>query len=238
MTYDGIPAFRRIRPPLFKYLPWQYAIGLLERGSVRIGTAYDFRRVEAHDPARGDPSEAKPDRLALVDEFSYAPGARVPNYLTSVYGHSSQPYSVRDSIIEDVSIPDRDYFIYCLSAERKLELYQEFNAPACIEIRDVRGFLDCLNAYLASRTLGVEFGHVTYGSRFGPYGEAHERTPPFVKHPKYRPQAEVRFAWTPRDDVEVKPFNAEVDGLGKFCRLLPWARFCKPYPGWRVYPNR
>src|SRR6267378_1684411 len=50
---------------LYKYLPPVWAERMLRDGSVRVGTLYDFRRIEVLDSERGDQDEGA--RISLTD---------------------------------------------------------------------------------------------------------------------------------------------------------------------------
>jgi hypothetical protein len=231
------PSYRVVPEPLFKFLPREHAVGLVERGSVRIGTAHDFRRTELHNPARGDPTEARPNSIALVDDLVVTPNAPAPEHLREFIdiGAGAAPPGVaptrlQRSIFQRYGERDQDYFVYCLAGHHGWELYDRFESDACVRIVDVLGFVDCLRRHVAPESSGFDWARVTYGARFGALSEAHDRLPPFVKPPKYRWQDEVRLVWLPRGLVSIQPFNTEVPGLQAFCELLPPR---PPFRSWR-----
>jgi hypothetical protein len=177
MDRHQLPSYRRIPQPLFKFLPEEFAVGLVKRGSVRIGTAHDFRRTELHNAARGDPSEATPNSVALIDDVEIKPDEPMSDYLARHFAPNAWPTRMQDCIIEEIGEPNQDCFIYCLTGKHRWHFYDAFAATACVRIVDVPGFVECLAQHLASRTDGWDFARVTYGYRFGPLNDAHDRAP-------------------------------------------------------------
>jgi hypothetical protein len=219
MTNPDVPSYRRIPQPLFKFLPEKYAIGLVERGSIRIGTAHDFRKVEQHNRARGDPSEATPGSVALVDDLELRPDTPGPRYLADVI-RAEVPSRIQGLIVEKIE-SDQDYYIYCVTGQHQAYFYDAFEASACVRIRDVRGFVNCLAVHLFPISQAYDFARVSYGQRFGPLSEAHDRPPPFVKPHHYAWQDELRLVWVPTPGPSIQPFNTDVPGLRDFCELVP-----------------
>lgn len=219
MNYYRRPIHRHIPQPLFKYLPEEHAVGMVERGSVRIGTAHDFRRIEAHNPARSDSTEAKPGSLAFIDDIEITKDRPMPVYLEKFFDVDSGPARIQGLIVDETE-PDQDYYIYCVTGQHQKYLYHFFDVNSCVAIRDVVGFFKCLADHLTSLIQGSVFARVTYGSRFGSLSAAHDRPPPFVKPPQYSWQDELRMVCLPKSAVQVEPFNTEVPGLGQFCELI------------------
>ncbi len=73
--------------PLYKYLPRRYLDAFLNRGSLKIGTLYEYRQVEAYGHVIGDKNEglhktelflpgggeSKKERSELVNQISLTP---------------------------------------------------------------------------------------------------------------------------------------------------------------------
>ena len=119
---------------IYKYLPSRYVDDLVRRGRVLFRNLTYFRKY-ASDPSRGDLFEGR-----HVDR----PGGGVK--LTSV----SSGRTVEGDFAFINSIQTDKVFAFCLSTRHEPELYEMFEADACVEITSPIQFVkDCRRALRA-----------------------------------------------------------------------------------------
>src|ERR1039458_5676584 len=105
-----------VPPVLYKFFnnP-DHAEAFLTRGSLRVGSLYDFRQVEAHDAARGDANEGRFDFVhrSAFPELITLDNASPP--LRQWVEETGTPIqSSGGSITAQGSHPD--CFVFCVSA--------------------------------------------------------------------------------------------------------------------------
>jgi len=198
-------------------------------GTIRIGTLFDFRRKE-HSQGVADQSEgtksilARPAREIITedqaekDAFFKMIGVRVHGKITAPTG---------TSFVQKQTSPD--YFIFCASTELSRNVQAEFESTdACIEINDVRGFLEevtgTLHAvapvhfegiYEVRYSERIEEQSLTYFRDFDPTRGHH---PALIKEPSFRRQKEVRAIWRPTSGTPPKPLIILSRRLPQYCR--------------------
>jgi hypothetical protein len=163
---------------LFRYGERRWLKGMVDFGRLRIKAARDYARME-NDPARHD------DELV---KHSYSPGEYVT--LTFPDGRTSKP-------IGDLrrSVSGTDYFVYCVANDWDPDLFADFNADACVVIRDPPEFARRLEA--AATALRNWYFH------YNPveYFDTHERRQneyidnAMSKDFRFAYQRETRFLW-------------------------------------------
>lgn len=215
--------------PLYKYLPRQYADILLVMGGIRVGTLFDFRKME-HARGVADPSEGTKSILArpnrdIITEDRAEKDAFFKMTGIKVNGNITVPRGVRFVHNQTSS----DYFIFCTSTELSSRVKAEFeSADACIEINDINGFLDemtrTLNTVIPVRFLGIH--EVQYTKRnqhqsltqFQDFNYTRGHPPALIKDPSFRQQKEVRAIWSPISAIPLKPINILSLHLPQYCR--------------------
>ena len=215
--------------PIYKYLPRQYADALLVMGTIRIGTLFDFRKME-HVRGVADPSEgtrsivARPNR-EIVTEDQAEKEAFFEMIGVRVHGKITTPRKIR--FVHKQTSPD--YFVFCASTELSSRVQSEFESTdACIEINNISGFLDelsqTLNAVVPVRFDGIHAVQYTERtqqqslSRFQDFDSARGPHPALIKEPSFRRQKEVRAIWSPISAMLPEPIITSSRHLPQFCR--------------------
>jgi hypothetical protein len=208
---------------LYKYLQPEHARGLLERGTVRIGTLYDYRRNEL-GAAIGDENEGQSRTEHGVD---FAVDMSRPENQSWVSRsllrtHPMQTgIMVRDSTfyIED---EDPDCFLYCMSHRFSGRAMRAFKADACVEILQPGRFIETMVTALRTRgyVLRATLSPCDYSGRVR--DENAERLPPvLIKDPHYSYQSEIRLIMEPASPAKLEPFIESIPELTAFCRIRP-----------------
>jgi hypothetical protein len=197
---------------LLKFSKLKYLRPLLNVGSLRIAPASYYR----------DPSlnfSIRDSELEFTEELYGAKVHHPPNGDYSV----PQDQWIEMPIIGNVKSTlrsDSDYYIACFSSSYEYRLYDDFEAEACLVIKDIGRFANSLK----SRTEEVlpgwtsSFGGVDYRD---PYYPNRNMNIFFGKHFRYAYQKEFRFVWEPPTKREsLKPIHVELGPLKEYCELL------------------
>jgi hypothetical protein len=205
---------------LYKFTEARFARSMLEHGRVRIGTLFDFRKVEEHRSTIGDAGEAEPNSLATFDSVTLEPGKASPPYLARAFAvrpDATGPTTTNGLIVEH-HMRDEDYYVYCVTAEYSVSLLEEAGYDSCVRIEDPRGFFQAMTDAIEERVSQWSVQPCTYGTRTGPYNPAHERHPVWVKDPSFSAQCEIRAVWTPRSHP-IEPFTVDIPELRQFLQV-------------------
>jgi len=168
---------------LYKYLPSEFVPAFLERGDLLFRSLSYFRKLE--ERGRQDLLEGLhmdyPDHDVTLDSAD----GRIH-------------WKGRAAFLNSVN-PDR-ILVFCLSERLAPELFVEFNADACVEIRDPNEFLARCRRAIA-RQKRFDLAGLLHGSTeyYAPNAAAKgdvkdPRSIPFFKHVLYSRQAEYRLA--------------------------------------------
>jgi hypothetical protein len=186
-------------------------------GCLRIGTLYDYRKIE-HKRGIADPMEGKKQVSHHVSSLhisdSNDPSVRKTKDFRALEAFGAiRIQNSRDIRIENVSVSQQfdapDCFIYCLSSTNSTHMYREFEgSDSCVEIVDPTAFFKhvsvSLNAITRVTFRGIH--RVTYASREEQWNGTDWGTPPaHIKESEFRPQAELRAIWTPDFEKAIEP---------------------------------
>ncbi len=172
---------------LYKYLPLEYAKTFVERGEVLFRSLSYFRKVEHAE--RGDEAEGvhidAPDNDVRLDNLTRG---------TSITGR----FRFLNSLDQD------KVYAYCFSTQLSRELFERFNADACVVLaRTNPFFLRCSLAaphHFPLDPPGFSHRHVEY---FDPANSAilpvkEPSNLPFFKHKSFSAQQEYRAVFAKR----------------------------------------
>jgi hypothetical protein len=215
--------FRVARKPKYKYLEPGIAERFLNEGSVRIGTLFDFRKLE-HGLWRGDAGEGTLLGRGTLS-FDLREGTEVPAGL----GHVLAPVRGSNACMRfvdcrfDIARSSPDYYIFCVSNRRWPD--GRVRDKACIEIFDFPEFVGHISMALESQvkanTFPLCFVSVQYRERTSDLAgaERDQELAPIVKPSRYAWQNEARLLWQPRK-TPIEPVVLSCGSLHDFCRLV------------------
>lgn len=182
---------------LFRYLKQEFADALLTKGAIRIGTLYDFRRLE-HARGVSDPTEGtKQSQYPLHDVVINQPENHEFFKGTTLKArsiHISGP-----AVTFQRNIESEDLFVLCLSSECSQAVMSEFdNVDTCLEISNINAFFMELTSILTTTT-PVRFAGIqecVYAPRVEQWNERNFGIhPALMKEPHFSKQKEVRAIW-------------------------------------------
>ncbi|RYU62456.1 hypothetical protein EWI61_02930 [Methylolobus aquaticus] len=190
---------------LFKYLAREHLRAFLSRGTVRIGTLYEYRQIEKFGAVVGDVNEG-----SHQTELSVPGGAEIDLstnsseaefFRTHVLSPELQDAKVK-FILQDgakliVNSNSQNLYIYCVTHEFSAEVMKEFGCDSCLEIVNPDGFFAALSKRIRHKATFNSYGPITYANKYTHYTNPHERHPAAVKSPEYGYQKEWRAIWIP-----------------------------------------
>jgi hypothetical protein len=207
---------------LFKYLEPVWADRMVSDGSVRVGTLYDFRRIESLGSERGDGDEGV--RISLTDgKAGIVEGKDLPWFVReSLQIPPGVKVQFEEGAVLKVHQNAPDMYVYC-TCERFDESLLERFGGACVQITDSTQFFRAITVALDGwtpdgirRISGFRLSPCQYVQRAQTWPDVTPYDPVFRKPPEYAQQAEVRTAWsTPM--TTISPTNLVVPEIRKWC---------------------
>jgi hypothetical protein len=211
--------------PFYKSMKRKYAEQFFATGKLRVGSLYDFRKVEDYDEDIGDEGEGT---KALWTNQRHITERSIPPFLQ---GHIRAGGGNRLDIIIDnpntqvtAQFQDPNYYIFCLSFDFSEARMRKLKHDACIVIEHLSFFTFlhvAMDPYILQDSKGV-FSDVLYGPRRH-FHSLDPRLPMYrVKPERYGYQNEARVAWIPRPDQPVQPhLYLNVPSARRSCRQEP-----------------
>jgi hypothetical protein len=183
---------------------------LYKRGQLRVQAASYYKRADHNGAVRDD--ELAVEFALHLDRNAIAQVVRNPQDVPS------DPISRR----LDVRFESRtDYWLYCLTNAVEPRMFVDFEAQACVVIRDTARFSDAITKAAASRVGTAQFrqGHVNYIDPMLPTS-AHVDVA-MSKHFRYAYQQEYRFVWIPlQPQINLEYFDLELGPLHTYAELI------------------
>jgi hypothetical protein len=214
---------------LYKYQTKQHNDGLLEVGSIRVGTLYDFRRQD-HKAGIADSFEGKKivsHELGVFSSNEYNPiGFKALKEFGIADAEGVQDFTMGPGFILERVVESQNCFIYCMSSVLSNSMFDEFEgAETCVCIENIRSFFWRLT-YSLDQVVPVDFKglfEVIYTDEpeewnFSDWGAA----PANIKTMEFSSQYEVRAIWTPKNNVDIQP------QILKDKKLRRYVRQCMP----------
>ncbi len=126
---------------LYKYSKRIYADGLLNLGSIRIGTLHDFRKME-HARGIADPTEGIKSIEIGLDKAIEIRDAADREAFRRFSGQTVGKLDLGDKVTLKGGQTSPDFFLLCLSSELSVNVQHEFDGTdACVEILESEPFL-------------------------------------------------------------------------------------------------
>lgn len=210
---------------LYRYSSSKHNEALLSRGSVRVGTLFDFRKLEhkegISDPQEGFKKVSHHVSLATGEVAGSVDRQALKAYKAVEFSSDAKGAMVKNCLLVR-EIAEQDYYIHCTSDSLSKETMASFEgADSCVEIFDPVGFYQRLTNVL------MALGHVTEAKFFDvtykPREEAWNKidwgmSPALIKEEIYSVQSEFRTIWYPGSTSPLEPIILEDFELTKFCR--------------------
>ncbi|HCG8492895.1 hypothetical protein HJ097_14955 [Vibrio parahaemolyticus] len=203
---------------LYKYMKKEHAKLLVEQGSLRIGTLYEFRDEEKHGKEIGDFQEGTKSTYMEVGEANWNTNNQ-PEFSKSFFKLSDGATLKISGITLEKPQNSPDFYIYCTTYEFDESAMRDFGYDACVVIEQPERFFNCISKALKHKSSYEG----SYNCVYQPRRMAHELDmgvhPALIKESAYSYQKEVRSIWRP-DSATIKPKIIKSNKIKKYCRVL------------------
>lgn len=188
----------------------EYMLALYERGAIRIQAASFYKQADHNGAVRDD-------ELAL-DISLHLDRNAIVNIVSNPEAVPAGQLSQR----MDVTFASRtDYWLYCVTTAVEPRLFVDFEARACVVIKDLKRFTHAIRQAVAPKVGQAQFrsGAVTYIDPILPRRGLIDV--PMSKHFRYSHQQEHRFAWLPPEPAYSLPHQeVELGCLEEYAELI------------------
>ena len=210
---------------LYKYIKKEHLESFLKRGTLKIGTLYEYRNEEELGTVIGDDKEGthitelKSPQGRIIDLASNSPEAQY--FKKHILRPNQQNSNVKIIMEEGANLiahtNSPNYYIFCVTSEYGKEMMKEFNCDRCLEILDPEKFFKAISKVI--RHKGAYEGNfkITYENKTTNYLNPHKIHPVLLKDVKYSKQVEVRAVWSPKKEPKSSLF-INVPKAIKYCR--------------------
>lgn len=193
-----------------KFGKTEHMVALVERGALRVQSA-SYYATPSHNGAIRDDELSLPLSLALSRD--------------DIIKVVLNPQDVPDGPIEqrmDVTYnAGTDYWLYCVSSAVEPRLFVDFQANACVIIKDKERFQYLLTLQSAAHfpNTGYRHGKAIYIDPLRP--STVKIDVPMSKHFRYEYQREYRFVWRPVKPMANLPYvDLELGSLEGIAELV------------------
>lgn len=193
-----------------KYGKRKYMESVYESGALRIQPATYFAEA-SHNRAIND------DELSVPLSFV----ATRDDLLTVVSNPDDVPRDLPHARVDvTVQLPS-DYWLYCVSSALAPRLFIDYEAEACVIIRDRDRFTRMLQDASLQKLSGTDTraGRIEYVDPLLP--KSLVKAVAFTKHLRYSYQHEFRFCWLPPHNIgRAKHCDVKIGSIKEFSDLI------------------
>lgn len=212
--------------PLYKYLSKKYLEAFLRRGSLKIGTLYEYRKTEQYGEVIGDKDEGlHKTELALpgggeIDLAGTSPEAEFfrTHVLRPDQRHLKTKIVMADGARLVAHSNSQDLYIYCTTSEYNPAVMKEFGCDSCLEIVRPTEFFAAVSRVIRHKGDFDGLGPITYGDKTTHYLKPHQIHPAAMKDTTYNYQKEWRAIWVPKKEPR-QPLYIDVPRAIRHCRI-------------------
>ena len=209
----------------FKCLPKKHLEAFLLRGSLKIGTLYEYRKIEKYGGAVGDKNEGlHKTELFLpgggqIDLASTTPEAE---FFRKHVLRPDQTDSKVKIVLEDgaslmAHSNSQDLYIYCMTSTFDEAAMKIFGCDTCLEIIRPDEFFAAISRRMRHKGKFEGVVPIQYMDKTTHYLKPHRLHPALMKDTEYAYQSEWRAIWAPTRPPR-KPLLMEVPRAIRHCR--------------------
>ncbi|WP_336242100.1 hypothetical protein [Enterobacter cloacae] len=211
--------------PLYKYIKKKDLLSFFSTGSLKIGTMYDYRKVETYGSVIGDQKEGYYETVLSKPEafkFNLATDSAESRLFKGFFGSEPNPdvelsFSAGTELIIRDNSPD--LYLYCMSKEFNYDVMKQFECDCCIVIENPTAFIKEVSRVIRHKAEYIGINSVVYGNKRTHYTTPHDVHPSLMKEEIYAPQKEVRAAWIPKGQIQ-GPLFVNVRKAIKYCKQI------------------
>lgn len=210
--------------PLYKYLPVEYAEGLVNKGTIKLGTLSDYQNQDHYGEDIGDKDEGSLTEWSRINCENVTNSAlnRIERQVINI------PEGVKGVVLKDclsaVTHKYSDLYVFSTSRAFNVQLMRTISRDyhkkydACVRIHYPQEFISTVSNVFKETGKFEESSLCRYISRMKHHSKSAPH-PVFIKEPRYQYQEEVRAVWSPRSEKKVESSILEIPELSKYCEL-------------------
>ncbi len=186
----------------------EHMSALYERGALRIHPAKYYFSKDHNGAVRDDERTIMLSLCVSPEEVKkiVRNPEEVPLYI---------PYQRVDATVKSKN----DFWLYCVTNSVSSRMFVDFNADACVIIRDRDKFRQRMKKISVSNSAGGRDGNCEYIDNLMP--RTIHLDIPFAKSYSYTYQNEYRFVWDAKDGFEASNYiDAEIGSLSDIADLI------------------
>lgn len=212
---------RTFAPRFYKIMQAERAQALIEKGELRIGTLYDFRKIEEHGKVVGDRLEGIKGYHRTINETItpetewYDP---LVNRMINISPDSKATVIIDNCKIVEKEIHSKDCYVFCMTAVPQFDALEGYG-DTCVEILDIWSFLCAISQKLGDKAELDGYYYCVYGPRFTETGTENNVHPALIKYHSRKEEKEVRALWRTNEEA-IEPEILQIDGIGQYCRII------------------
>lgn len=211
---------------LFKYLPKKFLNAFFNTGSLKLGTLYEYRKVEEYGSVIGDKDEGVHTTELFLPgggEIDLASATLEAEFFRTHVFRSDQRNLKAKIILEDgakliAHSNSPDLYIYCMTSVFNADVMKRFGCDSCMEILRPRDFFRAISKRVGNSIRFEGYGPVHYGSKYTHYSQPHSLHPAITKEKQFSYQKEYRAIWIPKIETP-SPLFLNVPEARKYCRV-------------------
>jgi hypothetical protein len=191
---------------LLKFGKPQFMKEMYERGAIRIQPATFYRRPDMNGAVRDD-------------ELALDASVRVEHFPDSAAAESGQPDA---EIRVDVRFEHgNDYWLYCVSSTVAPRHFVDFEAEACVVIKDPPRFIQALESAFAKNLPSAAMWHGKVGYVDPLRFHSLELNVSRAKHFRYWYQREYRVIWNPEHSTQpLSHVDIDIGSMNEYAELI------------------
>lgn len=209
---------------LFKYTRIEHENSLVQRGCIRLGTLFDYRKSDLHGGQIGDPREGTITYAGEFEQVTHELISDHPAFEGLIKLGAGA--TIGSLSIKNYTRSAGDLFVFSTSLNFSLDVLTHWhNDPkarydTCYRIHSARLFFRAISKALSGRAEFLGYVPVTY------YDDSKSidlASPLSRLHPaqlkggtNYDHQTEVRAFWLPLETGQIEPLDLEVPGLQNY----------------------
>ncbi len=208
---------------LFKYIKKEHLDAFFSKGSLKIGSLYEYRKVEQYGDVVGDIKEGinetvfeRPETYE-IDLSDQSPESNFFRERFDIKGPGIKILMPAGSkIISRDHSPD--FYIYCVTTEFSIDAMNAFGCDSCIEIINPELFLHSISKKIRHKASFEGGAPVTYCNKVTNYSSPPPAHPALMKSIEYSYQKEFRWLWRPNKEIK-SPIYIDVPKSVRACRI-------------------
>ncbi|HBC3454388.1 TPA: hypothetical protein KDY47_003241 [Vibrio parahaemolyticus] len=213
---------------LYKYVKKEHLDAFFTKGSVKIGSLYEYRKEEQYGTVIGDKEEGYYEtELSKSGTYEINLGDNSPEstFIRQYLSRPGQKNVDKKIIMSDgatftVGTHSQDLYIYCVTNEFNRQVMEDFGCDSCIEIHNPEVFFKALSRKIRHKADFDIVTGITYGNKHTHYTSPHNIHPALKKSSNFASQKEVRAIWIPRKEIKA-PLFFDAPKAIRACRVYP-----------------